>query len=335
MSAQAPMLSLVVPVFNETEVLPKLHERITAVMEKAGIDYELLLVDDGSRDGSWELMNALRAKDPRISVLKLSRNFGHQIAISAGIDHARGEAVAVIDADLQDPPEVVVEMVQKWREGYDVIYGLRTSREGETAFKLATASAFYRVIRRMTGVDIPADTGDFRLMSRRAVEAFKRLPERDRFVRGMVAWMGFKQIGVPYARAARVAGETKYPLRKMIRLASDAIISFSNVPLRMATWAGVTISFGAFLYAGFTLYARFVLNETVQGWTSLMVAVLFLGGVQLLFLGVLGEYLGRIFTEAKNRPLYLIQEHRFGTSAEALTSFSSTAQTAPLDRPLA
>jgi len=305
-------LSVVIPVFNEEESLQALHQRLGSTLERAGVSYEIVLVDDGSRDRSWERMCMLADLDPRYSLVRLSRNFGHQIAITAGVDQARGDAVVIMDADLQDPPEVVLEMLARWRDGADVVYGRRRHREGETWFKLATATAFYRLIRRLTTVNVPADTGDFRLMSRRAVEALRRLGERNRFVRGMVAWVGFRQEELLYDRAARHAGETKYPLRKMLRFAGDAIFSFSFVPLRLATLFGLLVSGVSFGYAIYSVLAKIFDWDVVHGWASLMVAVLFLGGVQLVSLGILGEYLGRVYDEVKARPLYLAQEVRRG-----------------------
>jgi dolichol-phosphate mannosyltransferase len=304
----APLLSIVVPVFNEAPVLAELHRRLSTLLQEAKVSYELVLVDDGSSDGSWEMMQTLRSTDPNVHLVQLSRNFGHQVAVTAGIDAACGEAVAIMDADLQDPPEVLLEMLARYREGYDVVYGRRTRRAGETIFKRASASLFYRFIRALTAVDIPADTGDFRLMSRRAVEGLKQARERHRFLRGMVAWLGFRQIAVPYARAARHAGSTKYPLRKMVAFALDAVVSFSIAPLRLATGLGLIVSLSSFGYAAYAVYVKVGLGVALPGWTSLMVAVVFLGGVQLLCIGILGEYLGRIYDEVKQRPLYLLQE---------------------------
>ena len=298
-------LSVVVPVFNEASGLDALHERVSSTLRHAGVAYEIVLVDDGSRDGSWERMAALAERDPHLVLVRLSRNFGHQVAITAGLDHACGEAVVVMDADLQDPPEVVPQMIERWRAGYDVVYGRRERRLGEGLFKRATASLFYRLVRRLTAVEIPADTGDFRLMSRRAVEAFRSLQERNRFVRGMVAWVGFRQTAVDYVREARHAGETKYPVRKMVRFAGDAIFSFSHVPLRFATGLGLASSTAGFGYAVYAILARVLGWPTVQGWASLMVAIIFLVGVQLISLGIIGEYIGRIYDEVKARPLYL------------------------------
>jgi dolichol-phosphate mannosyltransferase len=279
-------------------------------MARAAVPCEVVLVDDGSRDRSWEKMLALAGRDPRFALVRLSRNFGHQIAITAGLDHARGEAVVVMDADLQDPPEVVLEMLARWRAGADVVYGRRSARGGETWFKKTSAAAFYRLIGSLAQVEIPADTGDFRLMSRRAVTALQRLGERNRFVRGMVAWLGFKQEEVVYQRDARAAGETKYPLAKMIRFATDGLLSFSYAPLRLATWIGFTAAGLSLCYVLYAVLAWAFGWGVVRGWTSLVVAVLFVGGVQLLSLGIIGEYIGRIYDEVKGRPLYFTQEVR-------------------------
>ncbi len=305
-----PTLSIVIPVFNEEQTLDLLGERLASMMARAAVPCEVVLIDDGSRDRSWEKMTALAAKDPRFGLVRLSRNFGHQIAITAGLDFARGEAVVVMDADLQDPPEVVLEMLARWRAGADVVYGRRGAREGETWFKKASAAAFYRLIGSLSQVEIPVDTGDFRLMSRRAVTALQRLGERNRFVRGMVAWLGFKQEEVVYHRDARAAGETKYPLSKMIRFATDGLLSFSYAPLRLATWIGFTAAAMSLLYVLYAVLAWAFGWGVVRGWTSLVVAVLFVGGVQLLSLGIIGEYIGRIYDEVKGRPLYFTQEVR-------------------------
>lgn len=304
-----PVLSVVIPVCNEVEVLPTTYRRLSDVLAGMGIPYELVFVDDGSTDGSWGLIEDLHHSDPSVSALGLSRNFGHQVAITAGIEHARGEAVVVMDADLQDPPEVLPGMLALWREGYDVVYGVRSVREQDSWFKRTSAAAFYRLIRALTAVDIPLDTGDFRLMSRRVVDAMKRMPERNRFVRGLVSWAGYRQVAIPYDRGARVAGVTKYPLRRMIRLAADAIVSFSTVPLQMAIGLGFLLSIACFAYAGWAAYARFIHDRPVPGWTSLMVAILLVGGVQLVCLGIIGEYIGRIYDEVKRRPLYLVGQH--------------------------
>ena len=302
------LLSVVVPVFNEAEVIDAFYKRLKKLVDSLNpLSYEIIFVDDGSRDGSYHKLVELANSDPNVRVIKFSRNFGHQLAITAGIDAAKGDAVVVIDSDLQDPPEVIEKFIKKWEEGYDVVYGIREKREGETKMKLFTAALFYRLLKAIIKIDIPADAGDFRLMSRRAVEKFRELRERDRFVRGLVSWVGFKQTGVPYMRDKRYAGETKYPYRKMIKFAFDGIASFSNMPLKLATWFGYITSLLAFLYACSVFVQKFM-GYTVQGWATIMVGMLFLGGVQLICLGILGEYIGRIFNEIKQRPLYVIEE---------------------------
>ena len=303
------LLSVVVPCFNEEDVLLETHRRLTEVFEREpSAQLELIYVDDGSRDGTLALLRTLQQLDRRVRVVAFSRNFGHQFAVTAGLDHAAGDAVCVIDADLQDPPEVILQMVERWRAGVDVAYGLRTERQGESAFKRGTASLFYRAINRLSETAIPLDTGDFRLMDRAAVEAFQAMPERDRFVRGMVAWAGFRQEAVPYRRAARFAGSTKYPLRKMLRFAADGIVSFSTVPLRLAIHVGMCAAVLALLGVCYALVMRLSTSNWVEGWTLLFIAVLFIGGVQLMFMGVVGEYVGRIYGEVKRRPLYLVRE---------------------------
>ena len=306
------LLSVVVPCFNEEEVIHETHRRLTAVLgavgAREGLEYEVVYVDDGSRDRTAALLAGLQAGDRRVRVVRFSRNFGHQIAVTAGVEHAAGDAVVLIDADLQDPPEVIAALVARWREGYDVAYGVRTDRPGESAFKLATAKAFYRGINRLSDTPIPLDTGDFRLMGRPVVDALAAMPERDRFVRGMVSWVGFRQVAVPYRREARFAGASKYPLLKMVRFALDGVTSFSVQPLRVATWLGFAVSALAVLGILYALAIRLFTDDYVTGWTGMMIAVLFLGGVQLVSLGVIGEYVGRIYGEAKRRPLYLVAE---------------------------
>jgi len=299
-------LSVVVPVYNEEENIPELHRRLAAVLAPLVRSYEIVFVDDGSADRTWSVVGELAAADPHVKGLSFSRNFGHQAAFTAGLDHAGGEAVVIMDADLQDPPELLPELVAKWREGYDVVYAQRSRREGETALKLVTAAAFYRLLQRLTQVDVPVDTGDFRLMSGKAVEAFRRLPERHRFTRGLVAWMGFRQIGVQYVRAARRAGETKYTMRKMLRLATDGLTAFSRLPLLAALWTGVAlVGVGALGALGFV--AARLSGTYVSGLWGLAAGVLALAGVQLVGLGLLGEWVGRIYEEVKGRPLYLVQ----------------------------
>ena len=307
-SIKRPVFSLVIPVWNEEKVLPVLYERMTQVMDSTGEPWELIFVNDGSRDGSLAMLNELNQRDERIKVLNFSRNFGHQIAITAGSDYADGDAVIIMDADLQDPPEVVLRLIEKWRAGYDVAYAVRTKREGETWFKLFTASVFYRLIRSIADVDIPLDAGDFRLMDRRVVLAMRQLRERNRFMRGLSSWVGFKQIAVEYERAARFAGETKYPLRKMLRLANNAITSFSHVPLQLATYTGFILAAVSLVGILVTIVARLSGISAFSGQATTLVSVLFLGGIQLIFLGIIGEYLGRIYDEVKNRPLYIIAD---------------------------
>jgi dolichol-phosphate mannosyltransferase len=303
----SPEVSVALPVFNEIENLDELRDRLVKALDAAGRTWEIVFVDDGSRDGSFEKMAAFAKADRRIRAVRFSRNFGHQMALTAGVDAARGRVVAVMDADLQDPPELLAEMLKKIDEGYEVVYAQRTKREGESAFKLWTAHVFYRLLKRWTNVDIPVDVGDFRLMGPRAVAAFRRLRERHRFIRGMTAWVGFRQVGVPYVRPPRTRGETKFPLRKMLRFALDGLTSFSHVPLQLATWLGFLVSAFAFLYI-LVVLALWILRINVPGWTTLMVFVLLLGGVQLMVIGVLGEYLGRVYDEVKGRPLYLVAE---------------------------
>lgn len=303
---QGVCLSVVIPVFNEEEVLPETYRRLTEVMEGLSEPYELIFVNDGSRDRSPEILDRLAREDPRVRVIHFSRNFGHQAAITAGMDYARGEAVIVIDADLQDPPEVIPEMVARWREGYEVVYGKRVKREGETFFKRFTASIFYRFLRAMTEIDIPLDTGDFRLVDRKVVEVMKLLREKNRFIRGLIAWVGFRQVALEYVRHKRFAGTTKYPLRKMLKLAWDGIAAFSHKPLKVAAYLGFALSLLSFLYLVVIVVSKFLGKSTVPGWASLAVINLFFSGVILVILGIMGEYLGRIYDEAKNRPLYIV-----------------------------
>lgn len=309
-SIDQPLLSVVIPCYNEEEVIHETIKRLKEFCSKLkNLDVELIFVDDGSRDRTRTLLKDYAQQDARIKLIGFARNFGHQIAVTAGIDAASGDAVVLIDADLQDPPEVVHEMIAKWREGYDVVYGTRTERPGESRFKLATARAFYRLLNKLSNTPIPLDTGDFRLMSRKVVDTLRAMPERDRFVRGMVSWVGFKQTALPYKRAVRFAGESKYPLRKMLRFATDGILSFSTKPLQMSVALGMFSALLAMGGIGYALYLRLLTNIWVEGWTALMIAVLFLGGVQLISVGILGEYIGRIYNEVKQRPLYVVQEY--------------------------
>ncbi|HZR09923.1 MAG TPA: glycosyltransferase family 2 protein [Myxococcales bacterium] len=312
---RGPVLSLVLPIYNEEAVIPELHARLQRFLPRLGLETEVVFVDDGSRDRSLELLRGIAASEPRYRVLSFARNFGHQAAITAGLDHARGEAIVVMDADLQDPPEVVLEMVAKWRDGFDVVYGKRRSREGETWLKLLTAKWFYRIFAAMIPIEVPLDTGDFRLMSRRIVTVLRELRETHRFVRGLVAWLGFKQTAVLYDRPARFAGETKFPLRKMLRFAIDGITSFSVLPLRFATYLGMLISIASVGVAIWAVLARFVFHVTVPGWTTVIVLVSLLAAVQLIMIGILGEYIGRIYEQVKKRPLYVVSE-RLNFTAE-------------------
>jgi polyisoprenyl-phosphate glycosyltransferase len=309
-------LSVVLPVLNEEANIPELHRRLTAVVPAVVDSLEIVFVDDGSTDRTWSIITELAAADRRVRGLRFTRNFGHQMAFAAGLDHAAGNAVVIMDSDLQDPPELLPTMIGRWREGYDVVYAVRTSRAGESVAKRFTAAAFYRTLRRITQIDIPVDTGDFRLMSRRAVDAFVRMPERHRFTRAMVAWMGFSQIGVPFERQARRAGETKYHLRRILRLASDGLVSFSQFPLQLATWLGVALTTLTLL--GVTVAAGLGLAGVWwRSWVPLFGGLFLVGGIQLLTIGVLGSYVGRIYEEVKRRPLYLLQETVGGASGEA------------------
>ncbi len=298
---------MVVPAYNEEAVISETHRRLSAVLAALELDYEIIYVNDGSRDRTAEILQGLAAGDSHVRVLGFSRNFGHQVAVTAGIQHADGDAVVLIDADLQDPPELIAEFVKKWQEGCDVVYAVRRSRAGETWFKKITARAFYRILQSLIDIDIPLDTGDFRLMSRRVVESLNAMPERHRFVRGLVAWVGFKQVGIEYERLERFAGETKYPLKKMVRFALDGITAFSFKPLQLASVLGMYAALIGFVGIMASILVK-LFGVTVQGWSSMMVVVLFLGGVQLVILGIMGEYLGRIYNEVRGRPLYLLQE---------------------------
>ncbi|MFA6601157.1 MAG: glycosyltransferase family 2 protein [Candidatus Omnitrophota bacterium] len=300
------LLSLVVPVFNEEKVLPEFFDRTASAL--SAFDYEVIFVDDGSRDDSWPVLERMMKKSSRVRAVRLSRNFGHQAAITAGLEHAAGDAVVVMDADLQDPPEVIPAMVARWQEGYDVVYGTRAERRGESWFKKVTAGIFYRFLRRASPVDLPREAGDFRLMSRAVVNSINSLPERIRYMRGLTSWVGFRQVGLPYTRDPRFAGETKYPLGKMLRFAWDGITSFTRLPLQLAIYLGLMATGLSLLYAFHSLYVCFVTKTAVKGWTSLIIAIVFLGGVQLLMIGIIGEYIGRIYEEVKHRPLYLVRQ---------------------------
>lgn len=309
-----PQLSIIIPIYNEQAVLPELLARIAAVQiqlqKHHGIPddgIEVLFVNDGSSDQSFEILRTHCQSRSDHILINLSRNHGHQLAITAGLDHARGDAVVIIDGDLQDPPELIVDLYGKYQEGFDVVYAVRNTRKGETWFKLATANLFYRVLKHLTRVEIPANTGDFRIISRRVADALRTLRERHRFVRGLVSWVGFKQTGIPYDRQPRFAGTTKYPLSKMIRFALDGITAFSSVPLRLIFYLGFLTAMAGFSFAIYAVCLRLFTDRTVHGWTSLIVIVLVLGGVQLIALGVIGEYLGRLHEESKGRPLYIVE----------------------------
>ena len=309
---QKPVYSIVTSVFNEAKVLAELHRRVSEVMNSTGDTWELILVDDGSTDGSTEIIHQLAAQDPAVRPVIFARNFGHQIGVTAGLDYCRGQAVIIIDSDLQDPPETILDLIAKWQEGYEVVYAVRAEREGESFFKLFTASLFYRLISRITDVNIPLDTGDFRLIDRQGGDVLNQMRERSRFLRGMSAWVGFRQTGVPYRRVARFAGETKYPFHKMLKLAMNAVTGFSYFPLQLATYIG-------FFSAGISILSIPVVialrlwggsHAPLLGQATTLIAVLFLGGVQLISLGILGEYIGRLYDEARGRPLYIVRHNR-------------------------
>jgi polyisoprenyl-phosphate glycosyltransferase len=302
-------LSVAVPVFNEREALPELYRRLKAVLTQIGVSHEIVLVNDGSTDGSWDVILSLAWADPTVKAISLSRNFGHQIAITAALDATTGAAVVVMDADLQDPPELIPALYAKHLEGHDVVYAQRRTREGETWWKRLTAKAFYRIVRRMTALQMPVDTGDFRLVSGRVVQQLRRMPEQSRFLRGLVTWIGFKQAAVPYDRDRRFGGRSKFSTGKMVKFAMDGITSFSGRPLRLASLLGLLISMATLLFMlGLIAYKLAGGTGVIQGWTSLIVAVLFLGGLQLMAIGIVGEYIGRIYEEVKGRPLYLIDQ---------------------------
>ncbi len=303
-----PVFTIIAPIYNEYQTIPELYRRTCEVMDSTEEPWELIMVDDGSSDGSTGEIRELAEKDRRVRPVIFARNFGHQLAVTAGLDYSRGQAVVIIDADLQDPPEVILEMIAKWREGYEVVYAVRAEREGESWFKLFTASLFYHLIYRITDVDIPMDTGDFRLLDRKAVEVLKRMRERHRFLRGMSVWIGFRQIGVTYDRAARFAGETKYPFKKMFKFALDAVTSFSYFPLQVATYFGFFLAGISLLAIPVVIATRLAGSQAFFGQATTLIAVLFLGGVQLISLGILGEYIGRLYDEAKGRPLYIVRE---------------------------
>lgn len=301
-------ISVIAPVYNEELNIPIIYDRLTQVLSSISNSYEILFINDGSKDRSLAITKDLSEKDPHIKYIDFSRNFGHQIAVSAGLDHVQGEAVVIIDSDLQDPPELIKEMYAKYQQGYEVVYAKRKNRKGEGAFKKLTASIFYRILSKMTSINIPLDTGDFRIMDRKIVEVLKDMPEKDKYIRGQVSWAGFNQSFVEYDRDERMAGETGYPLRKMIKFAMDGITGFSNVPLKIVSWFGFLVSIFAFLTILYTLLSKFVLNNTVPGWSSVMISVLFIGGIQLIAIGIIGEYLARMNANIRDRPLYIIRD---------------------------
>lgn len=301
--------SVVVPVYNEEEVVKECYFRLKYVMDSTNEPYEIIFVNDGSKDNTYKIVSEICENDKNVKCIDFSRNFGHQLAITAGMNYAIGQAIVVIDADLQDPPEVILEMLKKWKEGYQVVYGKRLKRKGETVFKRVTAKAFYRVLRKLTEVDIPVDAGDFRLIDRRVCDALNKINEKNRYVRGIISWLGFKTTYVEFEREKRFAGETKYPLKKMIKFATDAIISFSYKPLKMTSYFGILLSAGSFLYLLYTLISYAMgLIDTVAGWMSTIAILLFFNGIILWFLGIMGEYVGRIYDEVKARPLYIVNE---------------------------
>ncbi len=320
MEAKSVAYSVIVPMYNEEEVIEHTYRRLSEVMSAADGRYELIFVNDGSKDKTIEVISKIRDEDDHVRLIDFSRNFGHQIAITAGMDYARGDAIIVIDADLQDPPEIILQMIAKWKEGYEVVYGKRLKRKGETLFKKWTAALFYRMLRSMTNVDIPVDTGDFRLIDRKVCDVLRSLKEKNRFVRGLISWIGFKQTSVEYVREERFAGETKYPLKKMISFALDGITSFSYKPLKIATYAGFTISLGAFIYLLYVLWKR-LFSNTEAGWASTLAIILIFNGIILMLLGVIGEYIGRIYDESKNRPLYIIRHADEGEPGASVSAY--------------
>jgi len=303
-----PLISVVVPIYNEELVVKESHKRLKSVMDTCGERYEIIFINDGSRDKSASIVADICKHDKNIKLINFSRNFGHQPAITAGMDYALGDAIIIIDADLQDPPEVMLEMIELWKSGYQVIYGKRKSRKGETIFKKVTAKTYYRILRSMTNFDIPVDTGDFRLIDRKVCDAMKSLTEKNRYVRGLVSWVGFRQTSVEYERDERFAGETKYPFRKMLKLAMDGITAFSYKPLKLATYLGFAIAAASFLYMLYAMYKGFFTDETTEGWASIIAVISLSQGIILMMLGLMGEYIGRIYDEIKNRPIYIVNE---------------------------
>lgn len=304
------MISIVVPVYNEESVVLEFYKRTVSIMEPISESaFEIIFVNDGSEDQTSNIVKKLRENDKRVKLISFSRNFGHQIAITAGLRYSKGDAVVIIDVDLQDPPELVPKMIDKWKEGYEIVYAVREGREGETLFKKITAYIFYRLLRSMTNVDLKNDTGDFKLLGRRAVNVFNQLNEKNRYVRGLIHWIGFKQCQITYQRKERFSGQTKYSYSKMLKFAFDGITSFSHLPLRLASYFGLFVSLICFLYLIYAILLKLITNAPIGGWTSLMAVILFIGGIQLVTIGIMGEYIGRVFDETKNRPLYIVDEN--------------------------
>ncbi len=333
MHKPAPTISVVIPCFDENEAIAECHTRLTEVLQRLGTWYEIVYVDDGSRDSTLLKLQAIYASDPNVTVVELSRNFGHQTAVTAGLEISQGEVVVIMDADLQDPPELIAKMLEIWQQGYEVVYGVRERREGETGFKLWTAKLFYGLINKLSDVPIPTDTGDFRLLDRKAVDAIKQMPERHRLLRGMCSWIGFHQYGLKYTRAPRLAGRTKYPLRKMINLALDGIASFSTLPLRFVSLLGFVTAALSLIGIIYALIVRLFTHTWVAGWAISFVGMLFLGGVQMISLGIVGEYVGRIYSETKQRPLYLARSvlQRRGGKQSAERRYAGVAGFASTD----
>lgn len=302
------LISIVVPMYYEELVAQECYNRLKEVMDLNKINYEFIFVNDGSKDKTLEILSNISKSDERAKVVSFSRNFGHQNAVTAGVFHANGDAIVIIDADLQDPPEVISEMIQKWKEGFQVVYAKRKQRKGETWFKLLTAKYFYKFLQSMSEVEIPRDTGDFRLIDRKVAEVFKNMPERNRFIRGMISWVGFKQYALEYERQERFAGETKYPLKKMIKFASDGIIAFSAKPLKIISIIGIFSIIFSFLLLIYSVVVKVTGAYSVPGWSSIICAISFFSGVQLLSLGVIGQYIARVYDESKSRPLYIVEE---------------------------
>jgi glycosyltransferase involved in cell wall biosynthesis len=319
-----PFISLIVPVFNEQDVIEIFLKETSNVMDDTGLEYEYLFINDGSTDATLTKLIELSASNPHIRIINLSRNFGKEAAMTAGIDHVRGNVLVPIDVDLQDPPELIPKFVEKWRDGYDVVYGVRTSRDDDSMMKRATAGWFYQLFNRLSPVQIPDNAGDFRLIDERASEVLRQLPERNRFMKGLFSWVGFYSIGVPYARPTRIAGQTSWNFRKLWNFALDGIFSFSTVPLRIWSYVGAVISLISFIYASFIVLRTVVMGIDLPGYASLLTVVLFLGGIQLLSLGIIGEYLGRLFVESKQRPVYIIEaEYSAGDISEPNSSLDS------------